>query len=218
MNSLLPADREHLAKLLGMLGSDHLGERDNTARAAHRLVQQRGMTWFDVVTPTPPVTDHDADPVGPVSADWRRSVAACSGLPAPYQSVGSRLPDRASAISDPVCQAAYGPPEDRCPSPGLRVRAMSTPAEVMVAVTFFPDFAAQTKREEALRLHNLAKRIATTTATSKATLPWLKLGTFGDHTTDANCLRHNANVLTITGVEADYDGEIISFVRHTRHC
>ena len=35
MSALAASDRVHLAKLLGMLGSDHLGERDNAARAAY---------------------------------------------------------------------------------------------------------------------------------------------------------------------------------------
>lgn len=86
-----------------------------------------------------------------------------------------------------------------------------TGAEAVGVVTFFPDFAAATKREEALHLPDLASRIATTTAPTKAALPWLKLARFGDHRTDNNSLRNNANVLTITGLEADYDGERLSF-------
>ena len=54
MNALPEADRTKLAKLLGMLGSAHAGERDAAACAAHRLVQQRGITWHDVVTPPLP--------------------------------------------------------------------------------------------------------------------------------------------------------------------
>jgi hypothetical protein len=72
MNALRPSDREHLAKLLSMLGSDHLGERDNAARAAHRL---DGITWFDVV-----VTRQAPDTGGPdtpIGVDWRRTAAAC---------------------------------------------------------------------------------------------------------------------------------------------
>jgi hypothetical protein len=85
-------------------------------------------------------------------------------------------------------------------------------AAASVSVTFFPNAAAQTKREEVLPLRDLANRIATTTASSKTTLPWMKLARFGDlRTADANSLRHNANVVTISGVEADYDGEKISF-------
>jgi hypothetical protein len=49
MNSLAATDRTKLAKLLWLLGSDHQGERDAAGLAAHRLVQDRGATWFDVV-------------------------------------------------------------------------------------------------------------------------------------------------------------------------
>jgi hypothetical protein len=86
-------------------------------------------------------------------------------------------------------------------------------ADAVVAVTFFPDYAAADKREEALPLPDLASRIATTNAPSKAALPWVKLATFGDLRTNKNSLRNNANVRTITGLEADYDEEIISFVQ-----
>ena len=52
--SALPAEaRTRLAKLLGLLGSYHAGERDNAAVAAHRLVTQAGVTWRQVVTPPP---------------------------------------------------------------------------------------------------------------------------------------------------------------------
>jgi hypothetical protein len=79
LNTLAAPDRERLARLLGMLGSDHQGERDNAARAAHRLVQLRGITWFDVVvTHPPPDTYPEADPI---SGDWRRTAAACSQHP-----------------------------------------------------------------------------------------------------------------------------------------
>jgi hypothetical protein len=80
-----------------------------------------------------------------------------------------------------------------------------------VRITFFPDFAAATKREEAVCLRDLADRIAATSAASKGELPWLKLATFGDLRSDKNSLRCNANVLTISGVEADYDQERVSF-------
>src|SRR6476469_3862757 len=86
-------------------------------------------------------------------------------------------------------------------------------AEAAISVTFFPNAAAQTKREEVLHLPDLADRIATTTASSKVTLPWLKLATFGDLRTADRSLRHNANVATISGAEGDYDGETISFAQ-----
>jgi hypothetical protein len=42
-------------------------------------------------------------------------------------------------------------------------------------------------------------------------LPWIKLARFGDVKSDKKSLRHDGNVTAITGVEADYDGEVISF-------
>ena len=87
-------------------------------------------------------------------------------------------------------------------------------AEVVTAhftVTFFTDAAAAAKREEAICLHDLADLIATTSASSKGQLPWLKLARFGDTRTGKGLLRHNANVLMITGLEGDYDGGRIAF-------
>jgi len=38
----------------------------------------------------------------------------------------------------------------------------------------------------------------------------IKLATFGDERTGKACLRHNANVLAVTGIEGDYDSEIMT--------
>ena len=46
---LNPQAAEHLARLLGMTGSDHDGEVLNAARLADRFVRQLGLTWFDVI-------------------------------------------------------------------------------------------------------------------------------------------------------------------------
>jgi hypothetical protein len=80
MTTLAASDRERLARLLGMLGSDHAGERDNAARAAHRLVQQHGITWFDLVV-MPPPPDMDDPYTDPIGADWRRMATACCRYP-----------------------------------------------------------------------------------------------------------------------------------------
>src|SRR5271166_5601548 len=50
---LQPAYRDRLVKLLGMLGSDHEGERANAARMAHEHLQLAGLTWCDVILATP---------------------------------------------------------------------------------------------------------------------------------------------------------------------
>lgn len=52
MTALLdPVDATKLAKICGLLGSDHLGERAAAAAMADRIVRDLGLTWFDVVAP-----------------------------------------------------------------------------------------------------------------------------------------------------------------------
>ena len=80
-----------------------------------------------------------------------------------------------------------------------------------IAVTFFSDHAANTTREETLAPGDLACRIAEMIAPEKARLPWLKLATFGTRRTDKNSLRHDGNVIAISGIELDYDGELVTF-------
>jgi hypothetical protein len=45
---LTQPDRIRLVKLLGMLGSDHTGERDAAALAIERLRRERGMSWAEI--------------------------------------------------------------------------------------------------------------------------------------------------------------------------
>jgi hypothetical protein len=71
MMALLVADRMRLTKLLGMLGSDHAGERDAAAMAAHRLVQQSGMTWRQILEP--PAIEKKMPEMG----TWRSTATAC---------------------------------------------------------------------------------------------------------------------------------------------
>lgn len=80
-----------------------------------------------------------------------------------------------------------------------------------IAITFFKNYAAATKSEEVYTPRSLANRIRAVTAASKDKLPWLKLARFGDLRTNRNSLRHDTNVLAISGVEADYDAERMSF-------
>jgi hypothetical protein len=84
VSALAEADRTRLAQMLGLLGSDLAGERDAAGLAAHRLVRQRGLTWYDVLSPALPLPDHDhrgdtgADPL---RGDWRAMAAACTRFP-----------------------------------------------------------------------------------------------------------------------------------------
>jgi hypothetical protein len=78
VNALSASDCERLARLLGMLGSDHLGEVANAGRLADKM-RAAGLTWPDIITPAlPPGTDPSTDPIG---VDWRRTAAACSRYP-----------------------------------------------------------------------------------------------------------------------------------------
>ena len=48
-----PNAAEHLAKIAGMFGSAHDGERASAARLADEFVRRLGLTWRDVLA-TPP--------------------------------------------------------------------------------------------------------------------------------------------------------------------
>lgn len=86
----------------------------------------------------------------------------------------------------------------------------SSPLDKPIRVTRFPTQAASRKSELRLSLRDLAGHIKSESGRSKADLPWFKMAGFGDRRTDKNCLRNNANVLAVSGVEADYDGGEIS--------
>jgi RecA-family ATPase len=74
-----------------------------------------------------------------------------------------------------------------------------------VTITSFRNQRALAKKELRLSLCKLASKIEQLTAARKDKLPWLKLATFGDVKSAKGCLRTNGNVVTITGLEADYD-------------
>jgi hypothetical protein len=93
-----------------------------------------------------------------------------------------------------------------CEAEGVRVSADS-----QVVVTLFPDVAAATKREASSSLNDLADIIRRQSGSAKSRLPLLKLARFGDQLSMKGCLRHDFNVVAITGVEGDYDGEAIPF-------
>jgi hypothetical protein len=57
MTVLDPGAADMLAKLLGMLGSDHDGERAAAALKAHQLVKARGLTWKEIIQVERPTTD-----------------------------------------------------------------------------------------------------------------------------------------------------------------
>ena len=78
-------------------------------------------------------------------------------------------------------------------------------------VTFFPDHAAMSKKAARYTLRVLAELIQNTSAIRKDALPWLKLARFGDRLSPKGSLRHDANVIAVAGLEADYDGAEMTF-------
>ena len=80
-----------------------------------------------------------------------------------------------------------------------------------IRLTLFRDKFASTKDEQDVSLDALACEIQKQTAPSKSELPWVKLAVFGNLPTSQNSLRWDGNVNGITGVEGDYDSEIVSF-------
>lgn len=87
--------------------------------------------------------------------------------------------------------------------------ATDSPLDKLIAVTAFADYAAADKAERRVSLRAMVPLIKSTTAGAKEQLPWLKLGRFGDQSSDKNSLRHDGNVLAIGGTEADYDGGVM---------
>ncbi|MGB6441611.1 MAG: hypothetical protein WBE89_20320 [Methyloceanibacter sp.] len=49
MTSLTKQDADRLAKLLGMLSSDHMGERAAAGAKADQMLRSRGLTWGDII-------------------------------------------------------------------------------------------------------------------------------------------------------------------------
>jgi hypothetical protein len=70
-------DRIRLESMLGMLGSDHVGERDNAAQLIAQFLQRRGLTWPDVLGRYAVRDDADGKPkTRPNQAFWKPSPRA----------------------------------------------------------------------------------------------------------------------------------------------
>lgn len=75
MNAIV--DRERIARVLGMLGSDHDGEVLAAARQAERLRRAARLTWPELIAGTPtPDPASDSEPL-----DWRDAVTLCRAYP-----------------------------------------------------------------------------------------------------------------------------------------
>jgi hypothetical protein len=76
-------------------------------------------------------------------------------------------------------------------------------------VTVFPGVSATSAKES--QFEEIPALVRGAVGPLKNWLPMLKLARFGSAPNANGCLRDDANVVTITGIEADYDGEKLSF-------
>lgn len=87
-----------------------------------------------------------------------------------------------------------------------RPDATKSPLDRKVTITLFPDQYGLSKTEKRLTFRQLPGLIESAYAVESDDLPYWKMGAFGEEKTKKNCYRHDANMLTIEGVEIDYDG------------
>jgi hypothetical protein len=77
MKLLDPRSAERLVKLLGMLGSNHDGERAAAAFKANELVREHGLVWSDVIRPNDARAKNQDDQ----EVDWRTMRGFCAQHP-----------------------------------------------------------------------------------------------------------------------------------------
>jgi hypothetical protein len=70
--SLDASTAQRLVRLLGMLGSTHDGEVANAGRMADRLIREHGLTWPQIIAPTPPATFTPLSREPATALEWRQ--------------------------------------------------------------------------------------------------------------------------------------------------
>jgi hypothetical protein len=85
------------------------------------------------------------------------------------------------------------------------------PAANVITWTESPDKSGSTMTQHQGTPDQFAERLRTIgTFSSKDKCPLIKLAGFGTHRSKGGSLRNNENVVSISGVEGDYDGEVVS--------
>jgi len=80
----------------------------------------------------------------------------------------------------------------------------------VLSITQFPNQWARAKQDHAWTMDDLEEYVIDPPEfASKSQCAWIKLAKFGNVRTDKNCLRNNANVVSISGAEGDYDGKVM---------
>jgi hypothetical protein len=93
----------------------------------------------------------------------------------------------------------------------MRDYVMAQGGDRPITVTFFKNKFATEQRREEMTLEQLADLIRNESAPKKVRLPWLKLARFGDVANAKKCLRYNANVESLSGVEVEHDAGLTTF-------
>ncbi|MGF6229785.1 hypothetical protein QFZ27_003740 [Inquilinus ginsengisoli] len=75
-------DLTRLIRILGMLGSDHDGERAAAALAADRLVRGSGWNWSDLLAPARVSRPVRAQPVDPLTDRLAARIRGCGSCAA----------------------------------------------------------------------------------------------------------------------------------------
>ena len=102
--------------------------------------------------------------------------------------------------------AAWEMPTEQLVEPVAEARCV-----ISFPVTIFKDWYAFDKIERTVTAAEFVEMVKSASAARKRDLPWLKVATFGNAKTDADCLRSDKNLLQVYGVEGDYDAKAISF-------
>lgn len=79
-----------------------------------------------------------------------------------------------------------------------------------IVVTTFRDHRAKDCERQHRSLPEMLDIILRTGADTKKNLPWLKCAEFGHNKTAKGSLRHDANVVSVSGIELDYDEKRVS--------
>lgn len=125
----------------------------------------------------------------------------------------SNVAPSGQALSDTDLSDLFNDPINSDAAPCVPVTPGCEPisgCDLPLAVTFFPDVQAITADPNRLSLRDLHRRLGETVAPTKSALPLVKLGTFGNVATTRGSLRHDANLLSVSGIEGDYDAGAVS--------
>lgn len=80
MTELSSDARRKLVGVLGMLSSNHVGERDAAAQIASKIVKTAGLTWDEVIAVDAPVVPEYSH-YQPPAAGWRALAMLCASCP-----------------------------------------------------------------------------------------------------------------------------------------